>query len=194
LQNINKLKLLAFAGSLREKSINKKLLKIVVDGINTVDADVIVLDINAFNLPMYNQDIEDKSFPEDILTFKTMFNECDGILIASPEYNGSYSAALKNLLDWVSRPDNTKRSYFKNKTAAIMSASPSKLGGIRGLMELRTLLSKLGYLVIPDQLGISSADSVFNENDDILDSKTKDGVIQIGRELVRITKLINSKD
>ena len=115
-----------------------------------------------------------------------------GFLIASPEYNSSISGTLKNVIDWTSRlePDEPPLVCFRGKTAAIMSASPGALGGLRGLVHLRAILGNIGVLVLPDQKAIASAAEAFAENGSLKDPKQLQAVEQIGTRLAEVvTKL-----
>src|SRR5687767_5557001 len=100
-------KIAAFAGSLRAGSLNKKLLAIGVEAARAAGADVTVVDLRELALPLFDQDIEDASgLPEGAKRFKAILRASDGFLIASPEYNSSVTAALKNAIDWASREES----------------------------------------------------------------------------------------
>ena len=141
----NKPKILAFAGSLREGSYNKKLIKTAIQG-----AEVTYIDLKDYPLPIYNADIEEKEgLPANAIKIKELMWKHDGFIIASPEYNSSISAALKNLIDWASRPATKEEVYlscFIDKVALLISASPGYLGGIRGLVHLRSILENIKHL------------------------------------------------
>ncbi|NGX58694.1 MAG: Chromate reductase, partial [Chlamydiae bacterium] len=116
-------KILAFAGSAREDSFNKKLIRVAAKSIED-KAEVTLIDIRDYPIPLYNGDLEAaEGLPKNAQILKKMFIESDGFLISSPEYNSSVSGVLKNLIDWVSRPEDSDDFYlvaFKKKTAAIM--------------------------------------------------------------------------
>ena len=114
----------------------------------------------------------------------------DGLLIASPEYNSSISAALKNAIDWASRPaskDEPPLNCFAGKTAALIAASPGALGGLRGLVHLRSILGNIRMIVIPDQRAVPKVHEVFDAAGHITDDKTRQDVERIGAELARVT-------
>src|SRR5688572_21878569 len=154
-------KIVAFAGSLRAGSLNKKLLAIAVEGAREAGADVTVVDLRELSLPLYDGDLEDASgLPDGAKRFKALLIAADGLLIASPEYNSSISGALKNAIDWASRTetdDEPSLVAFRGKTAALLAASPGGLGGIRGLVTLRSILGDIGMILLPDQLCIPVA-------------------------------------
>lgn len=151
-------KILAFSGSLREGSYNQQVVNIAAEGARKAGADVTVLHLRELPLPVYDGDLESESgLPENARTLKALLKAHQGFLIASPENNSTLSAALKNAIDWASRPDadETPLECFKDKTAVIMAASPGALGGLRGLNHLRSILTSIGVLVLPDQKAIS---------------------------------------
>lgn len=159
-------KILAFAGSTRRDSWNQKLAQAAVDAARSAGADVTLLDLADYPLPLYNGDLETKEgLPEAAQHLKNLFKSHDGLLIASPEYNSSVSPLLKNMLDWVSREWQGESGLvpYQNKVAAIMAASPGALGGTRMLPHLRQILNTLGVLVLPGQFSLPHADQAFQE-------------------------------
>src|SRR5205085_9825896 len=120
-------KILAFAGSLREHAYSKRVLNVAVEGARAAGADVTVIDLRDFPMPIYNADEhEANGFDENALKFQTLLSEHDGLLIASPEYNGSIPGGLKNQIDWASRKSGEfgQIEVFKGKVAALITASP----------------------------------------------------------------------
>ncbi len=157
---MEKLRIVAFAGSLRKESYNKKILEITAKKISSLDVGIKILDLNNYEMPIYNQDIEDKGMPLKTQEFKREIHSANAILISSPEYNGSFSGALKNAIDWASRkldPNEATYEAFTNKGVGLISASPSGLGGIRGIMQLREVMTNLGSIVMPESVSIPSA-------------------------------------
>ena len=158
-------KILAFAGSAWKDSFNKKLVKFAVQGARGVGSQVTELDFADLPLPLFDQDVEaEEGLPAGVIRLKELMREHDGVLIASPEYNSSISPMLKNAIDWASRssgPDDTPMSAFKGKAAALMSASPGGLGGMRGLVTVRFILINIGVLVWPGQVAVRSAHDAF---------------------------------
>src|SRR5579872_6970211 len=135
-------RILAFAGSTREDSFNKKLVKIAAEGARAAGAEVTHVDLRELNLPLYDGDLERNSgLPAGGRKLKDLMLAHDGFLISAPEYNSSVSGVLKNAIDWASRPVPGEKELecFQGKVAAIMSASPGALGGLRGLVHLRAI-------------------------------------------------------
>jgi chromate reductase, NAD(P)H dehydrogenase (quinone) len=184
-------KLLAFAGSLRAGSFNQKLVEIAAEGARAAGADVKVIHLRDLPMPLFDQDLETAGgLPENARAFKALLRASDGFLIASPEYNSSLTGALKNAIDWASRAetdDEPPLVAFQGKTAAIMSASPGALGGMRGLVHLRAILGNIGVLVLPDQAAVPTAHAAFDEAGVLTDARKAEQVRALGRRLAELT-------
>lgn len=156
------------AGSVREGSYNRALAELAAVSLEAQGARVTHIDLGAFDLPLYSAAIEAGAFPPDALRLKTLFAEQDALLFVSPEYNGSLPPLLKNAIDWASRPTGDEGlvalTAYRGKAAAIMSASISPFGGLRGLMHLRQILSTVQMLVIPEQVVVPNAHAAFAED------------------------------
>ena len=188
-------KILAFAGSTRESSYNKKLVNIAAKIAQNTGAQVTVIDLRDYPLPLYDGDLEEKSgVPDNALAVRAMMMERHGIILSCPEYNSAISAVLKNTIDWVSRPvpNQPALAAFTGKTAALLAASPGALGGLRGLASVRSILSNLGMIVVPKQYALSNAAKAFN-NDSLKDESTHDRVSDVIRQLMQVTEGLISK-
>jgi len=184
-------KILAFAGSARKDSLNKKLLKVVAAGAEAAGAHLTLVDLADFQMPLFNQDLEsEQGMPEKAGEFKRLMIDHDGFLIASPEYNSAFSPLLKNTLDWVSRSerdDEPPLLAFRGKTAGILATSPGGLGGIRGLVMLRMVLGNLGVIVMPDQQAVANGFHAFNDDGSMNDEKLETRIHTLGGNLVQFT-------
>jgi chromate reductase, NAD(P)H dehydrogenase (quinone) len=188
-------RILAFAGSLRKDSFNKKLVRIAAKGAQSAGAAVTVVDLNDFPLPLFNEDIEKATgLPEPGRKLREIFVAHDGLLIASPEYNSSITGVLKNTLDWLSRPvpNEPAATVFANKVCAIMSASPGGLGGLRAQPVLRSFLQELRVLVLPDQFAVAKAHEAFDPDGTLKDAKQQSGAEQMGAAVAELLKKLNS--
>jgi|SRR5438270_9737415 len=191
---MTKPKIIAFAGSTRTDSYNKKLVKIASTGATEEGIDVTVIDLRDFPMPIYDGDLEQKDgLPSNARKLKDLMLTHQGFLIASPEYNSSISAVFKNTIDWISRQSEGEipLACFKNKVAGIMSASPGILGGLRGLVHVRSILGNIGVIVMPDQIAIARAHEAFNEDGTLKDKKQEDQVKKIGANVAKILLKLN---
>lgn len=186
-------KILAFAGSTRKDSFNKKLVKLAAAGATASGAEVTLVDLADYPMPLFSQDEErDNGMPGNAHAFKELMIAHDGFLIASPEYNSAFSPLLKNTIDWATRAEfkgEPPLRAFQGKTAAIMAASPGALGGLRGLVFLRLLLSNIGVTVLPQQQAIPHADKAFNDSGLLVDETQQLAISNLGAKLTQL--LIN---
>ena len=162
------LKILAFAGSTRADSYNQKLLEEASSMVREMGAEVTIIHLNDYHMPFYDADLEkEEGMPKNAQKLRQLMIESDAIIIASPEYNSSVSGILKNTIDWASRGENggPSRDAFKEKNFAIMSASPSKMGGSRGLKHLRAILENVGAIVVPQEVTVSEAHLYFSQEE-----------------------------
>lgn len=180
-------RILVFGGSLRRDSINQKLAAIAAEGARAAGAEVTVISLRDFPMPLFDQDLESAhGKPEPAAELKALFREHHGLIIASPEYNSSITAALKNAIDWVSRTDSGDEpplSALTGKTAVLCAASPGALGGLRGLVHLRAILGNIGITVLPDQVAVSHAYQAFAEDGSLTDEKQAARVQNLGASL-----------
>lgn len=182
-------RILAFAGSTRIDSFNKKLVKIAAAGARAAGADVTVIDLHDLPMPLYDGDLEDQNgFTDNVKNFRKLLREHDGFLISAPEYNSGISGVLKNAIDWASRPITGEASLacFAGKVSVLMSASPGSLGGLRGLVNVRSILTNIQVLVLSEQLSVPKADEAFNENGTMKDAKQQAAVEALGQSLTAI--------
>jgi len=185
-------KILAFAGSLREKSYNRRVLKTAIRGAESAGAQVAEVDLRDYPMPIYNADIQEKGgFPENAEKLQKLLLEHDGLLIASPEYNASLPAALKNAIDWTSRANGDIKlgQTFKGKVAAIMTASPGAFGGIRCLGHLRDVLTILLVNTLPTEIAVGKVHEMFDgDGTEMTDEKMKKILENLGAALVDLLR------
>ncbi|MEZ5345788.1 MAG: NAD(P)H-dependent oxidoreductase [Pyrinomonadaceae bacterium] len=187
-------KILAFAGALRKDSSNKKVVRVAAEGARKAGAIVTVIDLKDYPLPVYDGDIEsNEGFPENVTKLQKLMLENDGFLIASPEYNSSVSGALKNMIDWTSRAngDIAGLAVFSGKVASIMSASPGKLGGLRGLFDIRKILSMIGVIVLPAQIAVSGSYQAFDDDGNFKDEIMQENVERLGANVAEMLIKLN---
>ena len=164
-------RVLAFAGSTRTESFNKKLVKIAVAGAKAAGAEVTAKRL------------------------KELMRSHDGLLLSCPEYNSSMTGVFKNAIDWASRqePGEAPLACFTGKVATLMSASPGALGGLRGLVHVRAMLGNINVLVLPDQVAVPRAHEAFQPDGVLKDSKQQAAIEQLGRSLAALLAKLNSR-
>jgi len=185
-------RILAFAGSTRTGSFNKKLVHVAAEAARAAGAEVTEVDLRDLALPLLDQDDEDAhGLPEGAKKLKALMRESDGFLIASPEYNSSITGVLKNAIDWASRAerdDEPTLEAYRGKAAALFAASPGALGGLRGLVHLRAILGNISMHVLPDQVAIPAAYEAFDEIGGLKDSRRASQVAELARSLVEFLR------
>lgn len=182
-------KILAFAGSARRASYNKRLIEIGAAGAREAGAVVTLLDLGDYPMPLYHGDLEaEQGLPENALRLRQTFAAHDALLISAPEYNSSITPLLKNTIDWVSRPSEgePELAYLTGKVAGLLAASPGRLGGVRGLAHVRQILSNIGVLVIPQQLAVAGATEAFDEQGRLKDRQLQTAALDVGRRLAEV--------
>jgi NAD(P)H-dependent FMN reductase len=183
-------RLLAFSGSARRASLNRKLLNVVVADARESGGAVTLIDLNDYPLPLYHGDLEDEQgLPANAAKLIDLIATHPGLLIASPEYNSMFTPLLKNTIDWCTRSDDNP---FLGRVAAVVSASPGMLGGVRSMTLVRQLLTHLGCHVIPAQCIVPQADQAFDPAGALLSPRTQASARAVARQLVETTERLRS--
>ena len=181
-------KLLAFSGSLRRNSFNQRLIEHAAGLARARGAEVTVVSLADYPMPIYNQDDEVASgIPENALAFREQLKRHQGFIIGCPEYNSSISAALKNAIDWASRPNGDEKPLvcFAGKTVALTAASPGALGGLRGLDHVREIMGNIQCYVVPGMVSVGSAHEAFNDDGTLKNDRTRSMLESLMDNLVR---------
>ncbi len=187
--NDKPIKILAFAGSLREGSFNKKLLAVAVRFLKDVQVDV--LDLREVEMPLYDGDLEENSgLPDGAVKFRKRIGQADALVIATPEYNNSIPGVLKNAIDWASRPPE---DVFEGKVALLLGASTGGFGAVRSIMHLRQVFRVLGVIVLPSQVTVSHAYDAFTEDGAMRDPEIVDDIQEACDELIALTRALKRK-
>lgn len=183
-------KLVAFAGSTRADSVNVKLAKILSSFASGAGADVTYIGLQQFELPIYNGDLESKQgLPKAAAQLKQMMQESSGMIIACPEYNGFMTPLLINTIAWCSRSDDgsVDLSAFTDKSVFVASASPGSGGGARSAVHLRTLLSGIGAIIMPQSLTVPAALKAFDDRGDFLDQSMADRAERLIKKFINFS-------
>ena len=167
-------RILAFAGSARRESLNRKFLAVAVQALRGAGCEVTVADLNELSLPLYHGDLEDADgLPANAVKLIELIGSHHGLLVASPEYNSMITPLLKNTLDWCSRAD---ANPFEGRVAAVISASPGALGGVRSLQMAQQLLLKLGCAIVPGQCFLPNAGKAFDGQGRLVEQRVQKSV------------------
>ena len=188
-------KILAFAGSLRRDSFNKKLARVAADAARAAGAEVTLIDLRDLPMPIYDGDLEAaEGIPPNAKRFKELLLAHRGLLISSPEYNSSISSVLKNAIDWASRQEKGEAplACFEGKIAGLLAASPGALGGLRGLVTVRSILSNIRVLVLPEQVAVTKAHEAFGPDGKLLDPKQNASVESLAKKLVAVAAKLSA--
>ena len=184
------IQLLVTSGSSRTASLNRRLAQVVAQSARATGAEVTELDLAALALPLYNGDVEAAAMPEGAHELRRLFASHDGFIVAAPEYNAFVTPLLVNALDWASRPaaDGNLPSglaAMNGKAAGMVSASPGALGGLRGLLFLRSFLATaLGMMVVPETASIGQAHQAFDDSGALKDAKQQQAVERVVRSVL----------
>jgi len=180
--------IVAFAGSLRQASLNRRLLAVGVEALRP-HAEIDVVDLKELNLPIYDGDLEEKEgVPPGVRKLKDRIAAAHGILLATPEYNNSIPGPLKNAIDWASRPPDNP---FRGRTVLLIGASPGQLGAVRGIAAARIVLNALNALVLPQTVMLPHADKAFDAAGRLTDPKIQAQIEKACAELARVTRLLS---
>jgi chromate reductase len=166
-------RILVFAGSVRRDSFNRRLASLAADAARAAGAEVTHIELADYPLPLMNEDLQvEQGVPREAQALKKLFVEHDGLILSCPEYNSGITPLLKNVIDWVSRKEGSEPTLvaYRGKVAALMSASPSPFGGIRGLVQIRSILGNIGVLVLPDQVQVPKAQEAFQADGTLKDA------------------------
>lgn len=188
-------RILAFSGSLRADSWNQKVVTVAADAARAAGAEVTVVHLADFDLPVLNEDTHrTDGMPAGAVALKDHLCAHEGLLIASPEYNSSLTAALKNAIDWasVSREGEAPMACFRGKVAGLLAASPGPLGGLRGLGHLRSILSSIGVHVIPEQRAVGRVHELF-DGAALTDEAHSGAVADVGRRVAEVVIRLHGK-
>jgi len=180
-------------GSLRKESMNGKLAKFVGRQISGL-GDVVIaeIDLADLDLPMFSEDIE--GLPASVVELKDWMIACDAFIVASPEYNGSMSGALKNAIDWASvgRDGDEPLACFKGKVSGLLASSPGAIGGLQGLVHVRQVLMRLQMMVVPAQYALGGGHEAFDDAGDMKDAKKAEMAVNVGQEMARVCRALKA--
>lgn len=188
-------KLLFFAGSAREGSLNKRLARLgaeiaVVNGIGATFAD-----LGDYPMPLYDGDIEARDgVPDNARKLRALMLVHTGIFIACPEYNAGITPLLKNTLDWISRikDDDIPIEVYRTRVFALGAVSPGGFAGVRGIGMARQVLEiGLGAVVLPDQVLVPRGTDAFDERGHLKDKAQQELLKSVVERLARAARVLH---
>mmetsp|Transcript_4126 Transcript_4126/g.5066 ORF Transcript_4126/g.5066 Transcript_4126/m.5066 type:complete len:217 (+) Transcript_4126:984-1634(+) len=182
--------ILCICGSQKVGSVNKKLLNAAEETLKRVGADTLQLP-EPIDLPLFSEKTEAENRPPSVKEVKSYFDKADAFCIASPEYNGSMTPYILNLLTWMSRPiDSNDNMYssFTGKHALVMAASPGALGGLRSLVPMQDLLLNMGTTVLPQKLAVGGAFKAFDEHGMLVNERQKGMLENACHSLMKVAR------
>ncbi|MCR9137003.1 MAG: NAD(P)H-dependent oxidoreductase [Alphaproteobacteria bacterium] len=169
-------KILVLPGSVKSNSVNVKLADAAQLKLAQMGADVTRVSLLDYPLPLVNEDLKsEKGIPANAMKLGRMIARHEGVFVASPEYNASIPPLLKNAIDWVSLISSDGDALLKpwqDRYIALGAASPGRLGGIRSLSHLRSVLVAVGAQVLSQQVSVSNARQAFETDGSVIDERT----------------------
>ncbi len=166
------MRILAISGSLREASDNTALLRALAEEAPTgVEVE---LWTGLREIPPYDGDHDLEPGPETVETFRSLVRDADAVFFSTPEYNSSIPGALKNALDWASRPFAT--NAFRNKPVAVIGSSHGAFGAVWAAAELRKVLAAMGARVVEAELAVGHAPEKFDDAGELVDDEIRQGL------------------
>lgn len=176
---------MAMSGSARDGSLNVRLLRAAIRLATEAGAQVTEVDLRALALPLYDGDLEAAGMPDGARELRRLFATHDGLLIASPEYNGFVTPLLVNALDWTSRVKADGEwpagmAAMSGQVAGLFSASPGAWGGVRSVTALRGFLSTtLAMIVVPPTLSVGKAHLAFDDDGRLADPTQREALQRV---------------
>jgi chromate reductase, NAD(P)H dehydrogenase (quinone) len=178
------MKMLAFAGSIRSASFNRGLIQAAKE-LALPEMTFEIYEIS--DIPLYDADDDGEIQPEPVVRFKDAIAAADALLIATPEYNASFSGVLKNAIDWASRP--LSETPLMNKPAALMGASGGMSGTIRAQAALLPVLASCGVRVLPKPgVVVRQARALCDETGQLTDDVTRDQIGKLVADLAEFAR------
>ena len=190
-------RILVMAGSARRDSLARRLTQACIGPLEAAGGELDVVAPADYPTELYNGDLEAESgLPASVVALQHRFAAARGLLLVTPEYNGSVTPLVKNTLDWCSRPnpEDAERSggaIFAGKPAALLASSPGPMGGMRALFHMRDVLGYLGMLVIAQQLAVGRTGDAIGADGRLVDARQQSGLEGVLGALVDTTQRLS---
>ena len=180
--NDDPIKITSVCGSLSKTSTTRMALSTVLRGASEYDVTTKSIELRDYELVFYGA-VEEEDYPSDVFRLRTELKESQGIILGTPEYHGSLSGALKNMLDLMSGKD------FEGKIVALVGVAGGHLGAINSLNTLRTIGRNMHCWVLPQEVSIADSFAVFNDDGTLNDPAIENRLLDIGRQIVKFASL-----
>jgi NAD(P)H-dependent FMN reductase len=189
-------RILVFAGSIRSGAYSGRTADAAMKELALQGAEITRISLADYPLPLMDQDLEkEKGVPDNAARLARLFVEHDGLLIATPEYNGSIPPLLKNTIDWISRvrPDRGAPRPLPGKVVALCSSSDGHFAGIRSANHLRAVLSHIQMEVISPQVSVPHAGEAFDADGNFREERLRAGMQRLCRALIERAAMLSTR-
>ncbi|MGX5800868.1 NADPH-dependent FMN reductase [Bradyrhizobium sp. Arg314] len=190
-------RILVFAGSVRTGAFSGRTADVAQKELAMQGAEVTRISLGDYPLPIMDEDLEkEKGIPENAVKLGRQIAVHDGLLIATPEYNGSIPPLLKNAIDWVSlirRDGNRTSRPLAGKPVGLCSSSEGKFAGIRCINHLRAVLVRCQMEVITPECSVAGADEAFAEDGQFRDDRLHRSMERLCRTLIETSRMLSTR-
>jgi len=176
------IRIAGICGAMGRGSTTSKALAIALKGAAEYDADTSLLELHDFDL-VFAGSVPQDEYPPDVVRLRQAIRESQGIILATPEYHGSLTGALKNMLDLMSIDD------FETKIVGLVGIAGGHVGAINSLNTMKTICRNLHCWVLPQEVSIANSGSAFDENGAMKDPALEQRLLNLGRQLVKFASM-----
>ncbi len=169
-------------GSLSADGATRKALTIALRGAAEYDAETALLELRDFNLVFYGS-VPENEYPPDVMQLRQALKDSQGIILATPEYHGSMSGALKNMLDLMSIDD------FETKIIGLVGVAGGDIGAINSLNTMKTICRNLHCWVLPQEVSIANSAKTFDDDGAVKDPAIEERLLNVGRQVVKFASV-----
>ena len=181
------IRIVAICGSLRSRSYTRMALQVALRGARESGAEATLIDLRDYQLIFCDGKENESGYPEDVFRLRDDVKRAHGLILGTPEYHGGVSGVLKNALDLLGFEE------LEGKMIALVGVSGGALGAVHALSHLRTVGRALHAWVIPEQVAISEAWKVFDEEGNLKNPEVEKRLLEVGRQVARFSYLHTSE-
>ncbi len=177
-ETIDSIRITGVCGSLSADGATRKALAIALKGAAEYNAETALLELRDFNLVFYGSVPQDE-YPPDVIQLRQALKDSEGIILATPEYHGSLTGALKNMLDLMSIEE------FETKIVGLVGVAGGHIGAINSLNTMKTICRNLHCWVLPQEVSIANSAQAFNDDGTVKYPEIEERLLNVGRQLVK---------